>query len=144
MKIIQKAGAIVFGQKDPSLIALLYRSKEKDWSFPKGHIEEGEAVAETTQREIMEETGMSTQLINDPLPPLEYNHPKGYHIIVYMFLMQSEKDDAVKIEFEGDKIIWVPFKEVVNKLSYDNVRQYYISIFKIVESAVITLQSKIR
>ena len=40
MKIIQKAGAIVFSQKDPSLIALLYRSKEKDWSFPKGQVEE--------------------------------------------------------------------------------------------------------
>ncbi len=142
MAIIQKAGAIVLSQKNPLLIALLYRSKEKDWSFPKGHIDEGESVAETTRREIMEETGLPVRLINDELPPMEYDHPKGDFIVVYMFLMQSENDDALKIEFEGDKIVWVPYKDVGDKLSYENTKRYYALVIGRVEKLINALQSK--
>lgn len=141
-KIIQKSGAIILSQRDPSLIALLYRSKQGDWSFPKGHIEKGEAIIEAMRREIAEETGMSVRLISDALPPMEYIHPEDKHIIVFMFLVQSEDDSALKVEFDGDRIAWVSLSEVANKVSHDNIRRYYASIFEVVNSAVIALQSQ--
>lgn len=141
MPIVQKAGAIVLSQNDPSLVALLYRGKQDDWTFPKGHVEEGEAVAETTRREVAEETGLPVRLIGEPLPAMEYDHPKGDHIVVHMFLMRSEDDSTLKTEFEGDKIVWVNYAEVAGKLSYDNIKQYYASVYDQVESAINALRA---
>jgi len=38
---IQKAGAIILNKNNDSIL-LLYGGNKYDWSFPKGHIEEGE------------------------------------------------------------------------------------------------------
>ncbi len=136
MAIVKKAGAIVLSKKNPALIALLYRSKQNDWSFPKGHIEEGESAAETTRREVMEETGLPVRLIDTELPPMEYEHKKDGHVVVHMFLMQSENDDTPMAEFKGDKIAWVPYKEVADRLSYDNLKKYYASVIEQVEKTI--------
>ena len=144
MAIVQKAGAIVLGEKNPSLIALLYRSKQNDWSFPKGHVEKGESVAETTRREVAEETGLPVRMVGDTLPPMEYDHPKGDRIVVHMFLMQSEDDSKLNPEFEGDKIVWVKASEVGGRLSYDNIKEYYAAVYGAVEKTISGLQPKTR
>lgn len=141
MKSVQKAGAIILSQKDPALIALLYRSKQNDWSFPKGHVEKDESPIETACREIKEETGLSVIQIVD-LPPIEYRHPTESHIINHMFLMRSENDSSLKNEFRNDKISWIPYKEIAEKLSYSNTKEYYTSILNFIEKQIANLQSK--
>lgn len=143
MSTVQKAGAIVLSEKDPTQVALLYRSKQDDWSFPKGHIDDGESIAETTRREVAEETGLPVRLIKEELPTMEYDHPKGDYIVVHMFLMQSEDDSQLKPEFEGDKIIWVPLSEVADQLSYENIKEYFASVVDRVETVISGLQSNI-
>lgn len=142
MLIIQKAGAIVLSQKDPAFVALLYQSKQDDWSFPKGRVEKGESAVETMRREVAEETGLPVRLVGGELPPMEYVHPNGDCIIVHLFLMQSEDDVALKTEFKGDKIVWVSYKEVADKLSYDNAKQYYYKILRRIEDEIKTIQSR--
>lgn len=139
MSTIQKAGAIVLSQKNPSHVALIYRSKQRDWSFPKGHVEEDESAVEATCREVTEETGLPVRLVGKELTPMEYDHPNGHRIVVRMFLLQSENDHTLKPEFEGDKILWIPYKEVTKKLSYDNTKQYYASVLAQIEATINTL-----
>ncbi len=143
MTIVQKAGAIILSRENPALIALLYRSKQNDWSFPKGHVEVGESVVDATKREIAEETGLRVRALEHTLPAMEYMHPSGDQIIVHMFLMQSENDSDVKPEFSGDKIVWVDVHEVSGRLSYENIKSYYLSIFNEVFKVVGNLQAKI-
>lgn len=57
-KTIQKAGAIIVSKSDENKIVLLHSGKQNDWSFPKGHIEEGEDPTGAMIREIKEETGL--------------------------------------------------------------------------------------
>lgn len=142
MALVQKAGAIILSEKDPSLVALLYREKQKDWSFPKGHVEQRESVVETMQREVVEETGLSVYLVSEPLPSMEYDHLNGDHILVHMFLMRSENDLELKPEFMGDKIVWVNFEEVTARLSYDNIKKYYLMVFNQIKKTVDKLKSK--
>jgi len=141
MTVVQKAGAIILSQKNPALIALLYRSKQNDWSFPKGHIEEGESPMNAAKREILEETGLSVSLIID-LPSIDYIHPTENRVVNYMFLMQSKNDNTLKTEVKEDKIIWVPYNETFEKLTYDNTKEYYLNILKFIEKEIIKLQSK--
>lgn len=138
---VQKAGAILLSQNDPSLVALLYRAKQDDWTFPKGHVEKGEDVAETARREIAEETGLQVRLM-EPLPGMEYDYPDGGHVVVHMFLMQSLDDSALKAEFEGDKIVWVKYAEVTERLSYDNLKQYFGKVYAQVEQDIAVLLKK--
>ncbi len=141
MAIVKKAGAIVLSKKNPESIALLYRAKQQDWSFPKGHIEEGETSAVTMLREVKEETGLIVRLVSDELPPMEYVHPNGDYITVFMFIMQSEDDASLKTEFENDRIIWIDFKDVADKLSYDNIKEYYRKILPELEKIIVGLRS---
>jgi 8-oxo-dGTP pyrophosphatase MutT (NUDIX family) len=138
--IIYKAGAIVLSHENPSLVALLYRAKQKDWSFPKGHIEEGESEIEAAKREIAEETGLSVSLVDGDLPPIDYVNLGGKHIIIRMFIAQSMDDATLKTEFDGDKITWIHYEEIADKLTYDNAKQYYYGVLKQIESAIKTCQ----
>ncbi len=124
---IQKAGALILSSENNNTIALLYRAKQNDWSFPKGHVEEGENTTEAMIREIQEETGLGVRIIKE-LPNSEYSSEGEGSISTKMFLVQSEDDSKLKLEHEGDKIEWVPFDQVLEKLSYDNLRNYFKSI----------------
>ncbi len=124
---IQKAGAIILSSNEKNKIALLYRAKQNNWSFPKGHIEEGENPEEAMIREIKEETGLTISIIK-PLPNIEYNYPNGEEISLKMFLVVSVDDTNLKLEFEGDKIEWTSFDKVIERLSHENLREYFKSV----------------
>ena len=142
MAIIQKAGAIIISKENPELIALLYRSREDDWSFPKGHVEKGESFIKTAQREIKEETGLFVRFIGDELPPIQYSHSNGHQIMIRMFLAQSEDDTTLKRESKNDEIIWIPYTKVTDTLSYDNIKKYYLEALPHIETEIMSLQSE--
>lgn len=120
-----KAGGIVVkedgGQK---FVLLVYRKKENDWSFPKGHVESGEEIQETVLREMEEETGIKTEIIKELAPNKYINSKTGDETITHMYLLKSVTDN-LKPEYEGDKVEWVKFDEVRNRLSYDNLKEYF-------------------
>lgn len=66
-----KAGAIILSE-DKKSILLIYRGKQQDYTFPKGHVEENEKLEEAMRREILEETGLTIKEICTKLPPLIY------------------------------------------------------------------------
>ncbi len=53
-------GAVVWREQDGHREYLLIRHNGGHWSFPKGHMEEGETEEQTAYREILEETGLTT------------------------------------------------------------------------------------
>jgi ADP-ribose pyrophosphatase len=136
-KNVEKAGAIIFSSLDNHRIALLYRGKQQDWSFPKGHVEQGEESIQTMAREIKEETGLDVKILQN-LPSLDYIHPNGNNISTKMFLVQSEDDSKAKIENSGDDIGWVEINEVSKTLSYDNLKEYFEKIYPILNKFAIS------
>jgi 8-oxo-dGTP pyrophosphatase MutT (NUDIX family) len=129
-----KAGAVILNSENRKKIALLYRGKEEDWSFPKGHIETNENPIEAMMREVWEETGLVVSII-EMLPDIEYLNSQGDAIIVKMFLVQSEDDSQLKNEFEKDSIQWIDYRMVIEKLSHDNLKNYFKTIIQNVERA---------
>lgn len=129
---IQKAGAIILSSKNKNKIALLYRAKQKDWSFPKGHVEQEEGAAQAMAREIKEETGLTVQILRE-LPNIQYTHPNGNEISTRMFLVQSEDDSCLKTEHDGDDIKWIPINQVDATLSYNNLKEYFKKILPFLE-----------
>jgi len=131
--LIHKAGAIILSKENKQNIVLLYRSRQNDWSFPKGHTEQSENSMETMIREIQEETGLFVHIVQE-LPDHFYTNPREGTVLTKMFLVDSEDDSKLKHEFEGDDLQWIPINQVIDKLSYDNLKEYFESIKPILEA----------
>jgi 8-oxo-dGTP pyrophosphatase MutT (NUDIX family) len=57
------AGGVLVNE-DKRLVLLVYKETNGEWLLPKGHMEEGETIEETAQREIFEETGYKIESVN--------------------------------------------------------------------------------
>lgn len=133
---ILKAGAIILSKENKRNVVLLFRGKHNDWSFPKGHIEEGEDAVQTMIREMKEETGLNIQILRN-LPDIEYSYRDGTTISTKMFLVNSLDDSLLKLEFDTDKIMWVDYMSVVDQVSYDNLKEYFKLITPILEEVIV-------
>ncbi|AEG43175.1 NUDIX hydrolase [Isoptericola variabilis] len=75
--VIETAGGLVWRVRDGRLqVQLVHRPKYDDWSWPKGKLDEGEALPAAAVREVAEETGKPV-VLGVPLPGLQYLTPEG-------------------------------------------------------------------
>lgn len=75
--VVQAAGALVWRVRQHRLqVALVHRPRYKDWSWPKGKLDPGEATVTAAWREVAEEIGHDV-VLGVPLPPLSYKLPDG-------------------------------------------------------------------
>ncbi len=129
--ITYKSGALILSHDDPAKLLLLYRAgaNYSDWTFPKGHMESGESREDTMRREVMEETGLEVELIR-PLPDRSYTTGHGHPAVVHFFLVRSLDDSKLRLEpgFPDNKLEWVTIDEVGERVTFDNMKDYYRSI----------------
>ena len=65
MRFEKSCGTVVFRKARGKYAVLLIKNKYTDfWSFPKGHMEEGENEYQTAIRETKEETGIDVRIEN--------------------------------------------------------------------------------
>jgi 8-oxo-(d)GTP phosphatase len=132
--LIEKAGAVVLHHDGSKRIALIFRGEQKDWSFPKGHIEIGETSHATCIREIKEGTGLDIEILLK-LPNNEYFFKNGEKIVIHMYLARSKGGDFI-LEKPGDSVEWVDIEKVEGKLTYDTLKHYYTRIKSIIENFI--------
>lgn len=121
----QKAGAVV---KRGDEVLLIFRAKEQDWSFPKGHVEAGESVEQAVLRELKEETGLDVRIIK-PLPDHFYLSPFEGEVTTLMFLAEPiDANQEMRTEYANDKLRWVAIDEVSQLLTHDNLKNYSLGL----------------
>lgn len=137
MTIIKKAGCVLINKKT-KMIGLIYRQKQKDYSFSKGHLEEGETLEECAIRETEEETGrMCTIIPSQSLPVLRYIDSKGDETEAFYFLAQDIGSSTTSFNLNlVHEIIWVPYDKVDKTLSYPNLIQFWNDIKPLVKKAL--------
>lgn len=82
----RSCGVIPYRQSGNEKEYLVLLQTNGCWSFPKGHMEAGEAETETALRELMEETGLTAKLIPGARTVAEYNIPPLTRKQVVLFL----------------------------------------------------------
>lgn len=119
--ITKKAGCFLI-KKETREIALIYRKKQDDYSFPKGYVEEKETLKETAIRETSEETKRIAEIIDKYEPYVEkYTTPKGENCVCYMFLA-VDKGKSDNTSEDTHEVIWTPYDKVEEILSYPSLK----------------------
>ena len=97
------AGGVVVRKTEGGIEVLLIKDGYGRWTWPKGHMEEGEKPWETALREISEETGLKEVGIIEEIGKQQYYFTlKGTKIFktVFIFLVEESGDGKIKIQTE--------------------------------------------
>ena len=95
-------------------------------ALPKGHIEPGESGAETARREVREETGLDSRLI-EKLDDIRYWYTRdGARVlkVVSFFLLAYRSGslrDYQREEVDGAE--WIPLEDAPERLAYRGEKQ---------------------
>ena len=128
MKVI-KAGCVLLSY-DNERIGLIYRPGRRDYSFPKGHIEEGESLKLCALRETEEETKIVPEIIlNEEIGVIRYDNDYEKNIELHLFLAKENGISSWSVEDEEiAEFIWVDKHEVYDMLSYPYLRDFWAKI----------------
>jgi len=94
-------------------------------ALPKGHIDPGESSAEAARREVREEAGVDSTLV-EKLGDVRYWYSRGGERVmkvVSFFLFRYRSGSVRNHDHEVDSAEWVPLEDAPSKLSYKGERE---------------------
>ena len=121
MNYEKSCGAIVYRKYHGNTEILLVRSiKSGHWSFPKGHVEEGETEEETARREIKEETGLDVLLDTGFRETVTFSPKRNTKKTVVYFVGMATSHELVPQQEEISELRWHEIGQAVSVLTYEN------------------------
>jgi 8-oxo-dGTP pyrophosphatase MutT (NUDIX family) len=101
------AGGIIYRNRAGQIEVFFIKDPFGRWTFPKGHQEIGETLAETAVREIKEETNLDNLRLVAPLGKTSFRFKREEGVIektVYVFLFEAPL--SAKAQVIGEGAIW--------------------------------------
>jgi 8-oxo-dGTP diphosphatase len=121
------AGGIVVRWEDGSpRLALVHRASRDDWTFPKGHLEDGETAADAARREVEEETALSCRLLRHAGRSRYLDH-RGRPKVVDYWVMEVAGGEFVAND-EVDELRWMDVDGARSQLTYEADRSLLESL----------------
>jgi 8-oxo-dGTP pyrophosphatase MutT (NUDIX family) len=116
-------GVVVRRMRGRPFIAVV-RVRDDVLALPKGHAEPGESSAEAAQREVREETGLETSLV-EKLDDIRYWYARdGDRVmkIVSFFLFRYRAGRIADHDHEVEEALWIPLEAAPARLAYRGER----------------------
>jgi len=127
MKQEISAGVIVYSKDiKGSIIYLLLKHSNGHWDLPKGKIEPGENLLQTAERELLEEAGITADILPDFQQSIHYVFTDIYHNTVtktVTFFIGKASSQDITISSEHIDYIWLSFEDAINRVTHENTRQ---------------------
>lgn len=125
----ESAGGVAYRWNGDRLeVALISVSDQRRWQLPKGIIDDGETREITAVREVREEAGINTELI-EPLDRVEYwfiatrgGKRVRYHKFVHFYLLRYRSGEVTDHDHEVNEARWVEIQEALRMLTFDSDR----------------------
>ena len=121
MNYEKSCGAIVYRKYHGNTEILLVRHiKSGYWSFPKGHVEEGETEEETARREIKEETGLDVLLDTGFRETVTFSPRRNTKKTVVYFVGMATSHELIPQQEEISELRWHEIGQAISVLTYEN------------------------
>jgi mutator protein MutT len=123
------AGGVAFRWRDsvPEIGIVSVKPKLR-WQLPKGIVDPGETPEITAVREVREEAGIETKLL-DLIETIEYwyrstkyGKPVRFHKFVHFYLLEYVSGDVSNHDREVEEARWVSFEEAIERLAFKSER----------------------
>ena len=118
------AGGVVVRRMRGRPFVAVVRVRKQILALPKGHPDAGESAAAAAQREVREETGLDTELV-EKLGDIRYWYARdGERVmkIVSFFLFRYRSGSVADHDHEVDSAEWVPLEDAPRLLAYRGER----------------------
>jgi 8-oxo-dGTP pyrophosphatase MutT (NUDIX family) len=124
------AGGVVFRRSGDTIeVVLIAVGEQRRWQLPKGLVDRGENPEQTALREVREETGIDSTLL-DSIDKIEYwysgqseNKRIRYHKIVHFYLLNFLSGNTKDHDQEVEEARWVEIDEAGSLLSFKNEKE---------------------
>jgi 8-oxo-dGTP pyrophosphatase MutT (NUDIX family) len=124
-KLQFSAGGVAFRKQDQQIeVALISVGKDNRWQLPKGLVDKGESTEDAAVREVREEAGIDTEVI-ERIDKVEYwyfakeqDQRVRYHKFVYFFLLRYRSGDVRNHDHEVNEARWVEIRDAIKCLAF--------------------------
>ena len=123
------AGGVAFRRvKNQIRVAIVSVKPSLRWQLPKGIVDPGETMEVTAVREVREEAGIETDLI-DLIETVQYWYQRvqygkriRFHKYVHFYLLQYRSGDVTDHDHEIAESRWVSIDEALEMLAFKSER----------------------
>lgn len=124
------AGGVAFRWKNTKAeVAIVLMKPRLRWQLPKGIVDAGETPELTAVREVREEAGIETKLL-DLIETIEYwyrstkdGKPVRFHKFVHFYLLEYVNGDVANHDHEVEEARWVSFDSAIELLAFKSERE---------------------
>lgn len=132
------AGGVVFKDENVLLVLMKTLSGSEVWTFPKGHIEEGEKPQEAALREVFEETGVRCLIIDDNeffVNSYSFirDHKNIFKTVKWYLMKPVEETGKILTPEEIKDVKWVSISDAKKLLSYESDKKMVDLLLKRME-----------
>jgi 8-oxo-dGTP pyrophosphatase MutT (NUDIX family) len=121
------AGGVVVRGEECVVIVPVKRAADgsKVVGLPKGHPEEGESPSDAALREVREEAGVETRLVEKLGEAKYFYMRKGKRVskVVAFFLLDYVSGDPADHDHEIERAWWMPLADAARELTYRGERE---------------------
>lgn len=126
---ISAGGVVLRGEKDHAEVVIVSIGGHNRWQLPKGLVEEGERPEITAVREVREEAGVDSEVVQH-LETIEYwyagldgGERVRFHKHVHFYLLRFVAGDTRDHDWEVNEARWVPIADATRQLTFDSERR---------------------
>lgn len=135
------AGGVAFRGVDGEYrVTIIATNPGGRWQLPKGLIDEGETPEQAAVREVREEAGIETELL-EPLETIDYWFVSDWdevrrriHKQVHFYLLRYTGGDVADHDDEVLESRWVSVDEAIEVLAFDGEKKMVEKVKQILES----------
>ena len=132
----KSCGAIIYKEENGELKFLLVRQSNGNYSFPKGHMEEGETELDTAFREIKEETNLDVLVDTNFRCEISYfMEPKNVWKDAVYFVATPKTFNLKNQEGEITECVWNNYEKTMKLLEFDNIKEVLKKAYSYIQNS---------